>query len=135
MSKKRNRPASQPAVSTGIPGATDAPTSAPEPAATDQPPVEPASDPPAVAADAAAPPPAPVDQAGDDQPPAAALAGTDAPPAPLATVRALVLLDCIYGRVNEVKEFEPSLAKAAAADGYIDTHPNAVAYGESLKAR
>lgn len=49
------------------------------------------------------------------------------------TVRALVLLDCIYGRVNQVKDFEPAVASAAAAAGYIDVHPNAVAYGERLK--
>jgi hypothetical protein len=51
------------------------------------------------------------------------------------TVRALVLLDCIYGKVNEVKDFDAKVAKSIAEAGYIDLHPNAVAYGEQLKAR
>lgn len=57
----------------------------------------------------------------------------EATPAASAGVKALVLLDCVYGRVNEVKEFDPVIAKAAAEAGFIDTHPNAVAYGERLK--
>ena len=43
------------------------------------------------------------------------------------TVKALVLVDCIYGKCGEVAEFAADQAEAIRAAGYIDTHPNAVA--------
>lgn len=48
------------------------------------------------------------------------------------TVRALVLVDCIYGKCQEVKDFSRDEAVAIEEAGYIDSHPNAVAFGESL---
>lgn len=47
-------------------------------------------------------------------------------PQPSGKVRALVLLDCIYGKCGEVKEFDVSEVDAIAAAGYIDPHPNAI---------
>lgn len=43
-----------------------------------------------------------------------------------AKVYALVLLDCIYGKCGEVREFDAAEAEAVQEAGYIDTHPNAI---------
>ena len=48
--------------------------------------------------------------------------------------KARVLLDCAYGNVNDVIEILPDDLLVAEASGYVDTHPDAVAYAESLKA-
>jgi len=45
-------------------------------------------------------------------------------------VLALVLLDCHYGKCGEVKEFDVVQANALRVGGYIDTHPNAVAWAK-----
>lgn len=45
-------------------------------------------------------------------------------------VLALVLLDCHYGKCGEVKEFDAVQANALRIGGYIDTHPNAVAWAK-----
>ncbi len=47
--------------------------------------------------------------------------------------KARVLLDCSYGKVNEVIEITPEELAVAEASGQVDTHPDAVAYAESLK--
>lgn len=45
-------------------------------------------------------------------------------------VKARVLCDGVYGKVDEVVEVT---AEEAAASSDIDAHPDAVAYAESLK--
>lgn len=45
-------------------------------------------------------------------------------------VKARVLLDCAYGKVDSVVEV--TQAEAAAAAGQLDADPAAVAYAESL---
>lgn len=47
--------------------------------------------------------------------------------------KARVLLDCAYGKVNEVIEIEAADLAVAEASGQVDVHPDAVAYAESLK--
>jgi len=47
--------------------------------------------------------------------------------------KARVLLDCAYGKVDEVIEIESADLAVAEASGQVDTHPDAVAYAESLK--
>lgn len=47
--------------------------------------------------------------------------------------KARVLLDCSYGKVDEVIEIETADLAVAEASGHVDTHPDAVAYAESLK--
>lgn len=42
-------------------------------------------------------------------------------------VQARVLVDCWLGAVDELVELDPGIAEAAARDGYVDTHPNALA--------
>lgn len=48
--------------------------------------------------------------------------------------KARVLLDCAYGKVDDVIEILPDDLLGAEASGHVDTHPDAVAYAESLKA-
>lgn len=47
--------------------------------------------------------------------------------------KARVLLDCAYGKVDEVIEIEAADLAIAQASGHVDTDPAAVAYAESLK--
>ena len=47
--------------------------------------------------------------------------------------KARVLLDCSYGKVDEVIEIEAADVSVAELSGQVDTHPDAVAYAESLK--
>ena len=47
--------------------------------------------------------------------------------------KARVLLDCAYGKVDEVIEIEAADLAVAQASGHVDTDPAAVAYAESLK--
>ena len=47
--------------------------------------------------------------------------------------KARVLLDCAYGKVDEVIEIAAEDLAAAVASGHVDTHPDAVAYAESIK--
>ena len=47
--------------------------------------------------------------------------------------KARVLLDCAYGKVDEVIEIEAADLAVAEASGQVDTHPDAVAHAESLK--
>ena len=46
--------------------------------------------------------------------------------------KARVLLDCAYGKVDEVIEIEAADLAVAQASGHVDTDPAAVAYAESL---
>lgn len=48
--------------------------------------------------------------------------------------RARVLLDCSYGRADEVIQLTADELAAAKASGSVDDHPDAVQYAESLKA-
>lgn len=50
------------------------------------------------------------------------------------TVKGRVLMDGTWGRVNQVIDILPSMAEEAEQSGQVDTHPDAVAYAESLKA-
>lgn len=47
-------------------------------------------------------------------------------------VKARVLVDCAFGKVDDVVEVTAAEAKDHASD--LDAHPDAVAYAESLKA-
>ena len=47
--------------------------------------------------------------------------------------KARVLLDCAYGKVDEVIEIEAADLAVAQASGHVDTDPAAVTYAESLK--
>ena len=47
-----------------------------------------------------------------------------------ALVKARVLVDGAFGKVNDIVEVDPE----AAHGGELDTSPEAVAYAESLKA-
>lgn len=46
--------------------------------------------------------------------------------------KARVLVDGGYGHVNDVVEIPADQVAAAEASGQVDTHPEAVAYAESL---
>lgn len=48
-------------------------------------------------------------------------------------VKARVIVAGLFGKMNEVVELDKDAAEAAKASGDIDTHPDAVAYAESLK--
>ena len=50
------------------------------------------------------------------------------------TTKARVLVDGVYGLVDEVIEIPADGLATAEASGQVDTHPDAVAYAESLKA-
>lgn len=45
-------------------------------------------------------------------------------------IKARVLTDCVYGKVNDVVVLAD--AEAATATGWVDTAPEAVAYAELL---
>jgi hypothetical protein len=47
--------------------------------------------------------------------------------------KARVLLDCAYGKVDQVIEIEAADLAIAQASGQVDTDPAAVAYAESLQ--
>lgn len=47
-------------------------------------------------------------------------------------VKARVIAACALGKINDVVEIDE--AQVAALAGDVDTHPDAVAYAESLKA-
>ena len=53
---------------------------------------------------------------------------------PSGNTKARVLLDCSYGKVNDVIDISPEDLSVAEASGQVDTHPDAVSYAESLKA-
>lgn len=48
-------------------------------------------------------------------------------------VKVRVLVDCEYGKVNEVVTIDSALAKTLA--GTVDADPEAVAYAESLASQ
>ncbi len=50
-------------------------------------------------------------------------------------IRARVLLDCSYGRANDVVELTAAEIESARSAGAVDDHPDAVKYAESLKAK
>lgn len=60
---------------------------------------------------------------------------TAAPPAAPAakSVKVRVLVDCLYGRCDDVVTLAADVAKAAAEAGQVDTDKAAVAYAQSLK--
>ncbi len=45
---------------------------------------------------------------------------------PVVMVECAVLLDCIYGKHDDIISLTQSEAKSAQAGGYVDTHPNAI---------
>lgn len=50
-------------------------------------------------------------------------------------VECAVLHDSVYGKHDQIIELDAAAAKAAAAGGYVDTHPNAIkAIREAAKA-
>lgn len=51
-----------------------------------------------------------------------------------AAVKARVLVDGSYGKVDDVVEIAADQIDAAVKSGEVDPHPDAVAYAESLKA-
>ena len=53
---------------------------------------------------------------------------------PQASVKARVLMDGAYGRVDDVIEIPAAELQQAESSGQVNTHPDAVAYAESLKA-
>lgn len=61
-------------------------------------------------------------------PSASSLLGDDE--SPDEEVLGLVLLDCLYGKCGEVKPFAAAQAHELRVAGYIDTHPNAVAWAK-----
>lgn len=50
------------------------------------------------------------------------------------TVKGRVLMDGTWGVVNQVIDILPEMVEQAEKSGQVDTHPDAVAYAESLKA-
>lgn len=54
------------------------------------------------------------------------------PPVKTKSVKARVLVDCVFGAPNAVVILSAAEAKGAQADGLIDTDKAAVAYAESL---
>jgi L-ascorbate metabolism protein UlaG (beta-lactamase superfamily) len=48
-------------------------------------------------------------------------------------VKARVIFACHYGAMDAVVELGKAEAEAAQAAGSVDTHPESVAYAESLK--
>lgn len=46
-------------------------------------------------------------------------------------VKARVLVDCVFGKVDDVVEVTEAQAREHASD--LDAHPDAVAYAEALK--
>lgn len=50
------------------------------------------------------------------------------------TVKARVLVDGTFGRINQVIEILADQVEQAEQSGQVDTNPDAVAYAESLKA-
>ena len=46
---------------------------------------------------------------------------------PVQLIECAVLLDCIYGKHDDIIQLTPDQADAAKAGGYVDTHPNAIA--------
>lgn len=50
------------------------------------------------------------------------------------TVKGRVLMDGTWGRVNQIIDILPDQVEAAEQSGQVDTHPDAVAYAENLKA-
>jgi hypothetical protein len=48
-------------------------------------------------------------------------------------VKARVIFEGTFGRMNDVVELDKDIAEAAQAAGDVDTHPESVAYAESLK--
>ena len=77
-----------------------------------------------------------IEEQGGEQPPDATeqpvVSTDDAPPGvpdpelPVVMVECAVLLDCIYGKHDDIITLTESEAKSAQAGGYVDTHPNAI---------
>jgi hypothetical protein len=59
------------------------------------------------------------------------MAGKKKEDLPEGKTKARVLVDCRFGKVNDVVEI--TAEEAAEAAGQVDPHPDAVAYAESLK--
>ena len=54
------------------------------------------------------------------------------PPVKARSVKARVLVDCVFGAPNAVVALSAAEAKGAQADGLVDTDKAAVAYAEAL---
>ena len=52
-----------------------------------------------------------------------------------STVKGRVLMDGTWGKVNQVIEIPADQVEQAEQSGQVDTHPDAVAYAESLEAK
>lgn len=52
---------------------------------------------------------------------------------PQTSIKARVLMDGLYGKVDDVIEIPAAELQQAEASGQVDTHPDAVAYAEGLK--
>lgn len=52
-----------------------------------------------------------------------------------STVKGRVLVDGTWGKVNQVIEILADQVEQAERSGQVDTHPDAVAYAESLEAK
>lgn len=58
--------------------------------------------------------------------------GTTQPPAEAKHVEVRLLLDCVHGKINAVMKVPATEAKRAAAEGWGDPSPAAVAYAKTL---
>ena len=52
---------------------------------------------------------------------------------PIQGTKVRVLVECIYGKANDIAELTEAEIKSAKESGIVDDHPDAVAYAESLK--
>lgn len=57
---------------------------------------------------------------------------TTTPPAEAKHVEVRLLLDCVHGKINAVVKVPAAEAKRAAAEGWGDPSPAAVAYAKTL---
>lgn len=75
-----------------------------------------------------------VEAQGGEQPPGVTeppVVNTSVPPVapdsePPVMVECAVLLDCIYGKHDDIITLTEGEAKSAQVGGYVDTHPNAI---------
>jgi len=59
---------------------------------------------------------------------------TDETSTQVATVRVRVLTQCTAGPTNSVQELPIEVAQSLKDNGWVDDHPDAVAYADSLAA-
>lgn len=51
------------------------------------------------------------------------------------TIKGRVLLDCSYGKSDDIIELSSEAMKIAEKSGEVDPHPSAVAYVESISKK